>query len=323
MIWWTSGFRSRSARRVRPGRQSSPGHSQDVDRPFAGADLHEALRNRPRGGGRGARAASTNEKPRASSAASVAECVHPAPWVAAPSWRSNGISWCALPSKRWSAGSSACPPVTSAAGAPSATSASASSAGDAPDDVKARASIRFGVTTVASGNSRSTSVSTASSASSLAPELATITGSTTSGIGCSSSQSATASMVAREKSIPVFAASMPMSPATASSCARTNHAGTSCTAATSRVFCAVRATIADIPWTPAAANAFRSAWIPAPPPESEPAIVMQRGIKRTPFAGITRIRFDGCDLSPPGRHPGRKTLAPQMESARDLGRFTS
>jgi hypothetical protein len=39
------------------------------------------------------------------------------------------------------------------------------------------------------------------------------------------------------------------------------------------VFCAVSATIALVPWTPAAANAFRSAWMPAPPPESEPAMV--------------------------------------------------
>jgi hypothetical protein len=43
------------------------------------------------------------------------------------------------------------------------------------------------------------------------------------------------------------------------------------------VFCAVSATTADIPWQPAAANAFRSAWIPAPPPESDPAIVSTRG----------------------------------------------
>jgi hypothetical protein len=30
--------------------------------------------------------------------------------------------------------------------------------------------------------------------------------------------------------------------------------------------------IAVIPNTPSALNVFRSAWIPAPPPESEPAI---------------------------------------------------
>src|SRR3954470_138902 len=228
------------------------------------------------------RAASVSESPRARSAASVAEWVQPEPCVAAASRRSNGIWWCSPPSKRWSAGSSPCPPVTSAARAPSRTSASASSAGGASEPVSARASSRLGVTTFASGKSRRTSTSTASSSSSRAPELVTMTGSTTRGSGCSSSQSATVSMIAREKSIPVFAASIPMSPATASSCARTNHGGTSWMAVTSRVFCAVRATIADMPWTPAAANAFRSAWIPAPPPESEPAIEMQRGINALP-----------------------------------------
>src|SRR3954449_6124908 len=228
------------------------------------------------------RAASPSESPRARSAASVAEWVQPAPWVAETSWRSNGISRCSRPSKRWSAGSSPCPPVTRAAGAPSCTSASARSSGGPSDSTSDRASSRFGVTTVASGKSRATRTSRASSSSNRAPELASMTGSTTSGIGCSSSQSATVSMIEREKSIPVFAASIPMSPATASSCAPTNHAGTSCTAVTSRVFCAVSATIADMPWTPAAANAFRSAWIPAPPPESEPAIVMQRGTNALP-----------------------------------------
>ena len=54
-------------------------------------------------------------------------------------------------------------------------------------------------------------------------------------------------------------------------------AGTSCTAVTPTVFCAVSATIADMPCAPAAANAFRSAWMPAPPPLSEPAIVSTRG----------------------------------------------
>src|SRR5262249_19652729 len=34
-----------------------------------------------------------------------------------------------------------------------------------------------------------------------------------------------------------------------------------------------RRTSADVPCTPAAANAFRSAWIPAPPPQSDVAIV--------------------------------------------------
>jgi hypothetical protein len=40
----------------------------------------------------------------------------------------------------------------------------------------------------------------------------------------------------------------------------------------------VIAVIAVMPWTPHAANAFRSAWIPAPPPESEPAIERSLGM---------------------------------------------
>ncbi len=59
--------------------------------------------------------------------------------------------------------------------------------------------------------------------------------------------------------MPVFAASTPMSENTASSCASTNAGGSSCTAVTPTVFCAVSATIADMPCAPAAANAFRSA----------------------------------------------------------------
>src|SRR3546814_1138970 len=46
-----------------------------------------------------------------------------------------------------------------------------------------------------------------------------------------------------------------------------------CALPISRVCCAVRAAIADRPCTPCAAKVFRSAWMPAPPPESEPAMV--------------------------------------------------
>jgi len=59
--------------------------------------------------------------------------------------------------------------------------------------------------------------------------------------------------------------------------ATSDSGGTSCTAVTPVVFCAVNATIALMPWQPAAAKAFRSAWIPAPPPESDPAIVKHLG----------------------------------------------
>lgn len=49
------------------------------------------------------------------------------------------------------------------------------------------------------------------------------------------------------------------------------------TPATPCVFCTVTAVTALAPNTPRAAKVFRSAWMPAPPPESEPAIVSTRG----------------------------------------------
>ena len=134
------------------------------------------------------------------------------------------------------------------------------------------------MTTVASGSSRSTSTETASSRSSRAPDAATITGSTTSRTGCVSRNAATVSTISALKSIPVFAASTPMSSQIVASCARMNSGGASWIERTSVVFCAVSATTALIPWQPRLANAFRSAWIPAPPPESDVAIVRQRGI---------------------------------------------
>jgi hypothetical protein len=43
-----------------------------------------------------------------------------------------------------------------------------------------------------------------------------------------------------------------------------------------------------MPCTPQRANAFRSAWMPAPPPESEPAIDSTVGTERG-----TRLRVGG------------------------------
>ena len=130
--------------------------------------------------------------------------------------------------------------------------------------------------TVARGKRWRTRVETASSRSRRAPDDATMTGSTTSGKWVSASHSATTSMIGAENSMPVLAASTPMSSSTASSWARMKWPGSSWIARTPTVLWAVRATRADIPWHPAAANALRSAWIPAPPPESEVAMVRQR-----------------------------------------------
>jgi hypothetical protein len=74
---------------------------------------------------------------------------------------------------------------------------------------------------------------------------------------------------------------------------------------TPTVFWAVIAVMAVIPYTPQAANAFRSAWIPAPPPESEPAIERTRGI-RARAATALRLRARGrADPAAPGRLAGR------------------
>src|SRR6185437_10814488 len=49
-------------------------------------------------------------------------------------------------------------------------------------------------------------------------------------------------------------------------------------ASTRRGFCAVSHVTALVPWTPSAAKVFKSAWMPAPPPLSEPAMVNATGM---------------------------------------------
>jgi hypothetical protein len=85
--------------------------------------------------------------------------------------------------------------------------------------------------------------------------------------------------VAALPSIPIFTASTPMSSATALTCPTIASSGIGVTPSTATVFCQVTAVIAVIPCTPQRANAFRSAWMPAPPPESEPAIESTRGMR--------------------------------------------
>ncbi len=68
-----------------------------------------------------------------------------------------------------------------------------------------------------------------------------------------------------------------MSSATDLTWATMSSGETDSTALTPTVFWAVIAVIAVIPWTPQRAKAFRSAWMPAPPPESEPAIERTAG----------------------------------------------
>ena len=77
------------------------------------------------------------------------------------------------------------------------------------------------------------------------------------------------------------------------------------------VFCTVTAVIAVMPKTPRALNVLRSAWMPAPPPESDPAIVSARGRRAwAPTAGPSVIGSDpiprsGAVVPPPPHQPPR------------------
>ena len=190
--------------------------------------------------------------------------------------------------------------MTITASGPSAWIASASCSGPAPPPSPAswRASGRLGVTTVARGRTRSIKPAFAFGSSSTAPLCETITGSTTVGAPRTrSSASTTASIVGSSPSMPTLTPSTPMSPATARTWATIISGGTGVTISTPTVFWAVIAVIAVIPCTPQRANAFRSAWIPAPPPESEPAIERQAGMRPLWLIGSA---YYGAASSPPG-----------------------
>ena len=77
--------------------------------------------------------------------------------------------------------------------------------------------------------------------------------------------------------MPVLTARTAKSSRTVSICCRTNAGSRTATPRTPTVFWAVTAVKADVPCTRSAAKVFRSAWAPAPPPESEPAMVSAVG----------------------------------------------
>ena len=87
-------------------------------------------------------------------------------------------------------------------------------------------------------------------------------------------------MMVTEASMPVLVAETVMSEATASICARTSAGESAAHAVTATEFWAVMAVMAQVPCRPWAAKVRRSAWIPAPPPESEPAMVSATLIRR-------------------------------------------
>ena len=81
---------------------------------------------------------------------------------------------------------------------------------------------------------------------------------------------ATASMIAGDASMPVFAAPTPMSSATASICAATVSGGISWKPLTPSEFCTVTAVTASMPCTPHSEHRPEVGLEPAPPPESVP-----------------------------------------------------
>ena len=75
---------------------------------------------------------------------------------------------------------------------------------------------------------------------------------------------------------------------------------------TPRVFCAVRPVTTDRPNTRKAQNIFRSAWIPAPPPESEPAIVSAFGMGFSVILSLLRDRAGGRGTPAPSYRPAAR-----------------
>ena len=205
--------------------------------------------------------------------------VQPEPWLLGLSTREARYQWaCPCRHSRSSASRSRWPPFTStppgrALPMASAARSMASSSPMAKPHSRS-ASGMLGVITSARGNSSSIRAVRALSCIRLEPLVATITGSTTM---CSARYSRSLVPMARMMSaldtMPIFTASGRMSRNTQSSCCATNSGVASSTPDTPVVFWAVRAVMALMPYTPRQVMVFRSAWIPAPPLESLPAMV--------------------------------------------------
>ena len=75
------------------------------------------------------------------------------------------------------------------------------------------------------------------------------------------------------------------------------------------------AVIAVMPCTPQRANAFRSAWMPAPPPESEPAIESTRGVCASVLSRSRNSNGTNCALQ--GTRRGHGVCVHRSTSASD------
>eukprot|EP00967_Tisochrysis_lutea_P126412 scaffold213643_cov31-Tisochrysis_lutea.AAC.2 len=142
----------------------------------------------------------------------------------------------------------------------------------------ASASGMLGVTSRQRGSNRSRIRRTPSASTSGVPLEETMTGSqTTASHGERSRYSTTSRTTWAEPSMPILMAWARMSSSSARSDSRTLSALGSSTCRTPREFCAVSAVSTAHPCTPSEWNASKSAWMPAPPPESEPAMVQASG----------------------------------------------
>ena len=112
--------------------------------------------------------------------------------------------------------------------------------------------------------------------------------------------------------MPILTASTPMSRDAPRRSARApSRRAPACTASTPSVFCAVIAVIAVIAWPPSMVTVLMSAWMPAPPPLSEPAMIRMRGgdHRSGPCAPSRRDTFQQV------RRPDR----PRLEIAAAIG----
>ena len=186
------------------------------------------------------------------------------------------------------------PPLTRTAqpkrSASSHAAACCSSASEIGLPVRAVASGMLGVITRASGSSLPVSTVEASSLMRRAPDVATMTGSTTMfSARQRSRRCAIVSMMAAEDTMPIFTAAGGMSSNTASICSPTNSGVASSTPRTPVVFCAVSAVMAVSANSPWAAIVLMSAWMPAPPLESEPAIDSTAGTRSVSIVNLLLV----------------------------------
>ena len=204
-------------------------HSQDVDRAVAGADLDESVRDGARG--RGCRAAGRVEQGLAAREQRRERGRMRAPGAVRRRRRRGarpGSRRAREPSKRWSTASSPWPPVTITAGGAELVQPLGELL---PRRLDARERLRLGQVRRDHGREREQPrrralhgvVLAAASRRSSRPSP----GRRRAGRGAPRGTPATVSISRREKSIPVFAASTPMSSNTASSCATTNSGGSS------------------------------------------------------------------------------------------------